>query len=284
MKKYLAILLALVMLVAVCACTQTQPIEPADDNAAENDGLMEETPVQVPVADAETPEGADNLVKKELVMGTNAYFQPYEFYEGENIIGIDAEIAAAIADKLGMTLRIEDMEFSSIISAVDSGLIDFGMAGMTVTEDRLKDVDFSSSYANGVQSVIVKEGSPITSVDDLFAEGASYKIAVQLGTTGDTYACDDFGAENVTQYSNGNGAVLALVGGDVDCVIIDNEPAKALVAENEGLVILETAYADEDYAICVKKGNTDLLNAINGAIDELTAEGVIDGIVSKYIG
>ena len=217
-------------------------------------------------------------------MATNAYFKPYEYYEGDKIIGIDAEIAEKIAEKLGMTLEIVDMDFNSILTAVNEGSVDFGMAGMTVTEKRLEEVDFSVSYANGVQSVIVKEGSPITSVDDLYAEGASYKIGTQLGTTGDTYSTDDFGADNVVGFNNGNEAVLALLGDSVDCVIIDNEPAKAFVAANEGLKILDTSYADEDYAICVKKGNSELLDKLNAAIVELTDDGTIEGIVNKYIG
>ena len=216
-------------------------------------------------------------------MATNAFFKPYEYYEGDKIIGIDAEIAEKIAEKLGKTLKIEDMEFSSIITAVQEGSVDFGMAGMTVTEERLESVNFTSSYANGIQSIIVKEDSAITSVDSLYEEGAAYKVGVQLGTTGDTYSSDDFGAERVIQYSTANEAVLALAGGSVDCVIIDNEPAKALVAENEGLKILDTSYADEDYAICVAKENTELLDSLNAAIDELTADGTIDAIVSKYI-
>ena len=175
------------------------------------------------------------------------------------------------------------MQFDTILTAVQEGSVDFGMAGMTVTEERLESVNFTSSYASGVQSIIVKEDSPIATVDDLYAEGASYKVGVQLATTGDIYSTDDFGEENVTRYSNGSEAVLALQGGDIDCVIIDNEPAKALVAANEGLVILETSYADEDYAICVKKGNTELLDKINVAIEELTAEGKIEEIVAKYI-
>lgn len=218
-----------------------------------------------------------------LVMATNAYFQPYEFYEGDKIVGIDAEIAAAIAEYLGMELEIQDMEFDSIITAVNAGSVDFGMAGMTVTEDRLLEVDFTSSYATGVQSIIVKADSPIKSVDDLYAEGASYKVGVQSGTTGDIYSTDDFGADNVVRYTNGNNAVMALNEGAVDCVIIDNEPAKALVKANAGLKILETAYANEDYAICVKKGNTELLDKLNEAIEALTADGTIDRIVAKYI-
>ena len=232
---------------------------------------------------AETTEATTDAAPQVIKMATNAYFQPYEFYADGKIVGIDAEIAAAIAEKLGMTLEIVDMEFDSIITAVNEGSVDFGMAGMTITEDRLLEVDFSISYANGKQVIIVKEGSPITCADDLFAEGASYKVGVQLGTTGDIYATGDFGSENVTTYSNGNEAVLALLGGSVDCVIIDNEPAKALVAANAGLKILETAYANEDYAICVKKGNSELLAKIDAAIKELTADGTIDAIIANYI-
>ena len=232
---------------------------------------------------AETTEATTDAAPQVIKMATNAYFQPYEFYADGKIVGIDAEIAAAIAEKLGMTLEIVDMEFDSIITAVNEGSGDFGMAGMTVTEDRLKEVDFSISYANGVQAIIVKEGSPITCADDLYAEGANYKVGVQLGTTGDIYATDDFGSENVTTYSNGNEAVLALLGGSIDCVIIDNQPAEALVAANAGLTILETAYANEDYAICVKKGNAELLEKINNAIMELTDDGTIQAIIDNYI-
>ena len=268
MKKFLSLVLA-VMMLACCLAA-------CGDDAA--------------TTTAATTAAVDNAEPAVLKMGTNAYFQPYEYYEGDKIIGIDAEIAEAIAAKLGMTLEIVDMEFGSIINAVMAGEVDFGMAGMTVTEERLKSIDFTSSYANGVQSIIVKEDSAITSYDVLAAgtvdeNGApkAYKVGVQLATTGDIYASDEFGAENVTQYSNGNEAVIALVGGDVDCVIIDNEPAKALVAENAGLKILDTAYADEDYAICVAKENDELLEKLNVAIDELTADGTIDAIVAKYI-
>ena len=154
---------------------------------------------------------------------------------------------------------------------------------MTVTPDRKLVVDFSVSYANGVQAIIVKEGSAITCADDLYADGVAYKIGVQLGTTGDNYCCDDFGSDRVTQYANGNEAIVALLGGDVDCVIIDNEPAKSYVANNEGLKILDTTYADEDYAIAIKKGNDALREAIDKAILELTADGTIDSIIDKYI-
>ena len=170
--------------------------------------------------------------KSEIHMATNAQFPPYEYYENEVIVGIDAEFAAAIADKLDMKLVIDDMEFDSIITAVQTGKSDFGMAGMTVTEDRLKNINFSESYATGIQSIIVPEGSEIKSVDDLFADGAEYLIGTQKGTTGDIYAEGDFGADRVMKYASGNEAVQALKTGKVDCVIIDNEPAKAYVAAN----------------------------------------------------
>ncbi len=228
-------------------------------------------------------EAAFTTVKEgKLIMATNAYFQPYEYYDGDKIIGIDAEIAAAIAEKLGLELEIQDMAFDSIITAVSEGSVDFGLAGMTITEERLKDVDFSISYASGVQSIIVPENSPIKSADDLYAEGAAYKIGVQLGTTGDIYASDEFG-DLVTSFTTGNEAINALLGGDVDCVIIDNEPAKAFVANNTGLKILDTSYADEDYAACIRKGNDGLREAIDKAIEELIADGTIDRIIAKYI-
>ena len=230
--------------------------------------------------------GGSNVTTVEegkLIMATNAYFQPYEYYDGDKIIGIDAEIAEAVAEKLGLELVIEDMAFDSIITAVSEGSVDMGLAGMTVTDERKEFVDFSISYATGVQSIIVPENSAITSVDDLYADGAAYKVGVQLGTTGDIYSTDDFGSELVTAYTTGNEAVNALIGGDVDCVIIDNEPAKAFVANNEGLKILDTSYADEDYAACIKKGNEQLLNAVDAAIEELIADGTIDAIVAKYI-
>ncbi len=170
--------------------------------------------------------------KEELHMATNAQFPPYEFYENDKIVGIDAEMAAAIADKLDMKLVIDDMEFDSIITSVQTGKSHMGMAGMTVTEDRLKNINFSETYAKGIQSIIVPEGSKITSVDDLSAEGATYLIGTQKGTTGDIYAEGDFGADRVMKYTSGNEAVQALVTGKVDCVIIDNEPAKAYVEAN----------------------------------------------------
>ena len=218
-----------------------------------------------------------------LTMGTNASFPPYEYYENETIVGIDAEIAAAIAEKLGMELVIEDMDFGAIITAVSTGKVDFGMAGMTVTEERLQSVNFSDTYATGIQAIIVKEGSPIKSVDDLYAEGAAYRVGVQESTTGDIYCTGDFGEERVEKYKVGADAVAALMTDKVDCVIIDNEPAKAYVAANEGLKILDSSYAVEDYAIAIALENTELLEKVNAALKELTEDGTVAAILEKYI-
>ena len=188
-------------------------------------------------------------------------------------------IAKAIADKLGLKLEIQDMEFNSIITAVQSGKADLGLAGMTVTDERKQSVDFTDSYATGIQSVIVKEGSSIKSIDDLKGK----KIGVQLATTGDIYAKDDFGEENVEEYNKGADAVMALTSGKIDAVIIDNQPAKAFVKTTDGLQILDTDYVQEDYAAAIQKGNTDLLNAVNGALKELKEDGTIQKILDKYI-
>lgn len=213
-----------------------------------------------------------------LTMATNAYFPPYEYYEGSEVVGIDAEIAKAVADKLGLTLKIEDMEFDSIITAVSAGKADMGLAGMTVTEERKQNVNFSDTYATGVQVVIVPEGSDIKTVDDLQGK----KIGVQLATTGDIYCCDDFGTENVEEYNKGNDAVMALLSGKIDAVVIDNEPAKNYVAVNPGLTILDTEYVTEEYAAALNKENTALLEAVNGALAELKADGTLDAIIQKY--
>lgn len=224
--------------------------------------------------------GSSSSDENTLVMATNATFPPYEYVEGDEIVGIDPEIAAAIADELGMELQIEDVDFDSIVAGVASGKYDMGMAGMTVDPDRLESVNFSDSYATGIQSIIVKEGSPIQSVDDL---SSSTKIGVQQGTTGAQYAADDYGQDAVVNFNKGADAVQALVTDKVDCVIIDNEPAKSFVEANPGLKILDTEYAVEDYAICVAKDNDELLDKINDALAKLKEYGTVDEIINKYI-
>lgn len=220
-----------------------------------------------------------------LRMGTNAAFPPYEFVDDSGAIaGIDAEIAQAIADNLGMQLEVTDMAFDSLIPALQSNTVDIVFAGMTVSEERKQSVDFTDSYATGVQVIIVPENSNIAQPEDL--EGK--KIGVQSGTTGDIYCSDTpenggFGEDAVSRFDNGALAIAALVNGQVDCVVIDNEPAKNYVAANSGLKILETAFANEDYAAAINKGNTELLDKVNGALETLKTDGTIDGIINKYI-
>lgn len=254
MKKFLAVFLAALMIcISFVACSSEKK---SDDTNTDKD------------------------TQETLTMATNAEFPPYEYKEGDKVVGIDAEVAQAIADKLGMKLEIVDTKFDAIIPGVQSGKYDMGMAGMTVTPEREQSVAFSDSYATGIQSIIVKQGSAIKSVDDL---SEKTKIGVQLGTTGDIYAKDDFGDEAVQEYDKGADAVQALLAGKIDCVIIDNEPAKSFVAANEGLEILKTSYAEEDYAICFKKDNTELQKKVNDALKELIADGTLQKIVNKYI-
>ena len=220
-------------------------------------------------SDSSKSDSAKSDKKEKLVMATNAEFPPFEYYDGDEVVGIDAEFAAAIADKLGMDLKIEDMAFDSIVPAVQSGKADIGAAGMTVTEDRATQVDFSDSYYTGVQVIIVTDDSDITGPDDLKGK----KIGVQQGTTGDIYSTDDFGDDNVERFNKGMEAVQALQQGKIDAVIIDNQPAKTFVEENEGLKILDTSYVEEDYALAIKKGNDDLVKKVNDAIKELKEDG-----------
>ena len=213
-----------------------------------------------------------------LVMATNAEFPPYEYPEGDEVVGIDVDIASAIAEELGMELKVEDMAFDSIIPAVTSGKADIGAAGMTVTPDREESVAFTDTYAHATQVIIVKEDSDITGPDDLVGK----TIGVQLGTTGDLYATDIEDA-TVEQYNKGFEAVQALTQDKIDAVIIDGEPAKEFVAESEGLKILDEAFTEEDYAIAVAKDNTELVDKINDALATLKESGKLDEIIAKYI-
>ena len=223
---------------------------------------------------------------EKLYMATNAEFPPYEYFEGGEIIGIDAEIAEKIAEKIGMELVIEHVDFDSIVTGVQTGKYDMGMAGLTVTEDRLEQVNFTTSYATGVQVIIVPENSKITSVDDLFAEGANTTVGVQLMTTGDLYCTSDIedkGLGTIERYNKGADAIMALTSGKVDCVVIDNEPAKVFVANSSGLKILDTEYITENYAIAIAKENTELMEKVEKALSELIADGTVQSIIDKYI-
>ena len=286
MKKLIALMLALMLVIGLVACgAQEEVVEETTEEVTE---VVEETTEETTEETEEVVEEAafTTSVEGKLVMATNAAFPPYEYVEGGEIVGIDAEIAAAIAEKLGLELQIDDMEFDAITEAVRGGKADIGMAGMTVTEERKESVDFTSTYATGVQVVIVTEDSAIASVDDLFAEGANNVVGVQRNTTGDIYCSgdiEDAGLGTVARYSKGVEAVQALTTGKVDCVVIDNEPAKAFVASIEGLKILETEYITEDYAGAMNKENPELYAAVNAALEELIADGTVQAIIDKYI-
>ena len=215
-----------------------------------------------------------------LTMATNAAFPPYEMTTDAGAFeGIDVDTAKAIAEKLGLELQIDDMDFDAALLSVQQGKADIAMAGITVTDERMAVMSFSDSYATGIQSIIVPEGSDIASPDDL----AGKMIGTQRGTTGYIYCSDDFGDDAVVAYDDGLTAVQALNNGQVDAVVIDNAPAKEFVAANPGLVLLDTSYAEEDYAIGMAKGNTALEDAVNAALEELKADGTLQSIVDKYI-
>lgn len=222
--------------------------------------------------------GKESNEKKTLVMATNAEFPPYEFYQGDTVVGIDADIARAIAEDMGCELVIEDMAFDSIIAAVQSGKADFGAAGMTVKEERLQSINFTDTYAHASQVIIVKMDSPIKTPDDLVGK----TVGVQLGTTGDIYSSDIEDA-TIERYNKGFEAVQALNQDKIDAVIIDREPAKVFVAENTGLVILDESFTEEDYAIAVAKENTELLDNINASLAKLKESGKLQEIIDKYI-
>ncbi len=289
MKKLLAAIVACTLTAAMLAgCGSADKdkdvnaqITQADDGEESNAGAQDgaDDAGSGTQTDGEGAAQVKTVKEGVLTMATNATFPPYEYYEGNEIIGIDVDIADAIAKKLGLELKIEDMEFNSIIIAVTQGKADIGLAGMTVMEERLDAVNFSDSYATGIQAIIVAKDSDIQGVDDLKGK----KIGVQLMTTGDIYATDDFGKENVEAYNKGADAVMALKQGKVDAVIIDNQPALAFVRETEGLKVLDTQYKVEDYAAALSKDNEGLLTAVNGALAELEQDGTLQSIIEKYI-
>ncbi len=285
MKKFMTLLLALAMVLSLAACGGgDKPAGDAGDSAPA--GTSDPADSSAP-ADSGTDAPAFTTVEEgKLHMSTNAAFPPYEMTtDAGGFEGIDVEVAQAIAGKLGLELVVDDMGFDAALTAVQTGQSDIAMAGITVTEDRQQVMDFSDSYATGIQVVIVKENSPIATLDDL---SNAQMIGCQKATTGYIYCSDTpenggYGEDHVTAYETGALAVMALVNGQVDAVVIDNEPAKSFVASNDGLKILDTEFAVEDYAIGLAKGNTALLEAVNAAMAELKADGTFQGIVDKYI-
>lgn len=283
MKKALSLMTAAALVLSLAACGSTASSaassEAASPEAASSDAASSEAASSEAASETETAE-LSTVEPGKLIMSTNAAFPPYEMTtDSGEFEGIDIETAQAIADKLGLELQIDDMDFDAALLAVQQGKSDMVMAGVTVTDERQNVMDFTDSYATGIQSIIVKEDSDIASVDDL----AGKKIGTQRGTTGYLYCSDDFGDENVVAYDDGLTAVQMLNNGQVDCVVIDNAPAKEFVAANPGLKLLDTAYVEESYAIGIGKGNTELKDAINTALEELKADGTLQAIVDKYI-
>lgn len=278
MKKYFALLLTLAMVLSLAACGGGNDAPANNDTPANTDAPSN--------TDAPADAAFTTVEAGKLHMSTNAAFPPYEMTtDAGGFEGIDVEVADAIAKKLGLELVVDDMSFDAALTAVQTGQSDIAMAGITVNPERQEVMDFSDSYATGVQVIIVKEDSPIATVDDL---ASAEMIGTQKATTGYIYCSDTpenggYGEDHVTAFETGALAVMALVNGQVDAVVIDNEPAKSFVAENEGLKILDTEFAVEDYAIGFAKGNTALLEAVNAAMAELKADGTFQGIVDKYI-
>ena len=274
MKKITALMLSSAMMLSLAACGGSASTETVSSEAASSEAVSTEEAASADAAAVTTVNAG------KLTMSTNAAFPPYEMTtDTGDFEGIDIEVAGAIAKKLGLELQVDDMDFDAALLAAQNGKSDMVMAGVTVTDERLKVMDFSDTYAEGIQSIIVPEDSDIATADDLSGK----TIGTQRGTTGYLYCTDDFGEENVIAYDNGLTAVQALNNGQVDAVVIDNAPAQEFVAANPGLKILDTAYAQEDYAIGVAKGNTQLLDAINGALEELQDDGTLQAIVDKYI-
>ena len=274
MKKLTALMLSSAMMLSLAACGGSASTDTASSEAASSEAASTEEAASADAAELTT------VTAGKLTMSTNAAFPPYEMTtDSGDFEGIDVEVAGAIAEKLGLELQVDDMDFDAALLAAQNGKSDIVMAGVTVTDERQKVMDFSDTYAEGIQSIIVPEDSDIASADDLTGKA----IGTQRGTTGYIYCTDDFGEDNVIAYDDGLTAVQALNNGQVDAVVIDNAPAKSFVEANPGLKILDTAYAQEDYAIGVAKGNTALLDAINSALEELQADGTLQAIVDKYI-
>ena len=291
MKKLIALILAVSMLgVLLTACGGNNAANNGTNNGS-NAGTNDTGDDANTNDTSAYGDFADSLVEPgKLIMATNAQFPPYEMvadgegFNGTGYEGIDVEIASAVAEKLDLELQIDDMEFTSALLAVQENRADVILAGLSYREDRDEVMDFTDSYATGVQVVIVPEGSDIATLDDL--EGKL--IGCQSGTTGYTLASappeeDGYGEENVRAYDSGATAVQALMNGQIDAVIIDNAPAQEFVAANEGLTILDTPWLEENYCAAVDEGNTALLEAVNTAINELIENGTVQSILDKYI-
>lgn len=275
-KKMLALSMAVLMVASLAGCSsgakETETTAAASEAGAETAAESEGETAAEDAEEEKTAEGGT------LIMGTNATFPPYEYYEGDEIVGIDVEIAQAIGEKLGMEVTVEDMEFDALIPALASNKVDIVAAGMTVTPERQESVNFTDTYATAAQVIIVKQGSDIASSEDLNGK----ILGVQMGTTGDSLASEIEGAQ-VERFNKYFEVIQSVLQGKIDAVIIDSAPAKAFAEKDENLVILDEALSSEDYAMAINKDNTELLDKVNAAIAELDEEGTLDEIVNKYI-
>ncbi len=275
-KKMLALSMAVLMAASLAGCSsgakETETTAAASEAGAETAAESEGETAAEDAEEEKTAEGGT------LIMGTNSTFPPYEYYEGDEIVGIDVEIAQAIGEKLGMEVTVEDMEFDALIPALASNKVDIVAAGMTVTPERQESVNFTDTYATAAQVIIVKQGSDIASSEDLNGK----ILGVQMGTTGDSLASEIEGAQ-VERFNKYFEAIQSVLQGKIDAVIIDSAPAKAFAEKDENLVILDEALSSEDYAMAINKDNTELLDKVNAAIAELDEEGTLDEIVNKYI-
>ncbi|MDO5047169.1 MAG: ABC transporter substrate-binding protein/permease [Anaerococcus sp.] len=226
--------------------------------------------------------GQEDLVDDGVIdLGTSADFPPYEYYEKDEIVGIDPDIVKAIGEYLGVEVKLHDMDFNNIIASIQSGKIDGGAAGFTVTEERKKSVNFTDTFAKTSQVVLVKKDSDIKDIEDL---ADSKKIGTQLGSIGHTLATDDFGEDYVQAFIKVPDAILSLQSGKIDAVIVDKQIAQSYADSSKDLDLLDSTYLEEEYAIAVNKENPLLLEKLNEAIGALKEDGTIDQIMAKYEG
>lgn len=299
-KRIFALLVALIMMLTVTACDNTKKDSREDKKTSVENNLYSSDYIINSLADKENKQendmevGADGgletvpvskqvtenpgIHSRKLVMATNAQFPPYEYYQGNSIVGIDVEIAELIAWELGMELEIKDMDFNGILGAVQNGTADIGMAGMTATAQREEYVNFTNAYAENVQVIVVMQGSDIESFDDLTGK----RIGVVAETTADIYVTDDFGEDNIVRILNSSGALMELMSGTVDAIVISDTVAEGWMLNNDSIAVIGTPYSEEYYSIAVAKENVELLNQINAAIAKLEREGKIQAIVNRY--
>ena len=279
MKKLAALALAAAMTLSLAACAKngTGSAAPGETSSA-------------PASSAETSseqassEALKMIAAGAITMSTNAEFEPFEYKDSDKIVGIDVDIANKVAEKLGLDLKINDVAFDSLVMELQTNKCDFVAAGMTITEDKKKNVDFSEPYFDASQSIIVQKGSAVKSRTDLNGK----TVGVQQGTTGDTYCTDEDGTSDIKvgsikRYNKGADAVTDLINGRIDAVVIDDFPATKFVEKNSDKIEkLSDALTQEQYAIAVQKGNAALLDQINAVLDELKSSGELDQIIDKY--